>query len=76
MPCIMNYAVWRKRIVRRTGILLALGTLLGGPATPAAEIREGQPFPEIRLPAMRDGRPLSVADFRGSKLVLHVFASW
>ena len=62
--------------MRRAGILLAMGALLGGPASQAVEIREGQPFPEIPLPAMSDGSALSIADFRGRKVALHVFASW
>jgi hypothetical protein len=36
----------------------------------------GQPFPRIALPSLDDGRPVSIGDFRGRKLVLHVFASW
>jgi hypothetical protein len=35
----------------------------------------GKPFPTFSLPAL-DGRPLSIADFRGKKLILHIFASW
>ena len=35
----------------------------------------GKPFPALTLPAL-DGAPGSVADFRGKKLILHVFASW
>lgn len=45
---------------------------LGEP--PALEV--GQPFPEIVLPSMEDGEPMSIANFRGKKVVLHVFASW
>jgi hypothetical protein len=36
----------------------------------------GQPFPLILLPSLKDGNPMSVADFRGKKLVLHIWASW
>ncbi len=36
----------------------------------------GRPFPPIVLPSAADGRPLSLADFRGRKTILHVFASW
>ncbi len=35
----------------------------------------GRPFPDIALPDL-DGNRRSVADFRGHKLILHVFASW
>ena len=42
----------------------------------APPLAVGQPFPDLVLPALDDGRPLSVADFRGKKVVLLVFASW
>ena len=43
---------------------------------PALGIAEGEPFPDIVLPSAEDGRPMSLADYRGKKVVLHVFASW
>ncbi len=43
---------------------------------PSTGFEVGQPFPAIALPALEDGRPASLADFRGKKLLLHVFASW
>ena len=36
----------------------------------------GQPFPDLTLPALEDGRPASIRDYRGRKVILHVFASW
>ena len=51
----------------------------GGPAdSPSGPhlLEVGRPFPPIVLPAAADGRPLSMADFRGRKTILHVFASW
>ena len=39
-------------------------------------IEVGKPFPVLMLPSAADGQPMSIADFRGKKLVLHVFASW
>lgn len=38
--------------------------------------RVGEPFPQIAFPSVDDGRPMSLADFRGQKLLLHIFASW
>ncbi len=35
----------------------------------------GRPFPNLVLPAL-DGKPMSLADFRGKKVILHIFASW
>lgn len=42
----------------------------------SVEFHEGQMFPTMVFPSLRDGRPRSVADFRGKKLILHIFASW
>ena len=40
------------------------------------EIKVGEGFPEIFLPRVdRDGFR-SIADYRGEKVFLHVFASW
>jgi hypothetical protein len=36
----------------------------------------GRPFPEIVLPSLADGRPAAISQFRGQKLLLHLFASW
>ena len=61
--------------------LFLLGLLRwSGPAVWAAEggsmeLKLGHPFPEIVLPSL-DGRPSSIAQFRGQKLILHIFASW
>jgi len=36
----------------------------------------GEPFPNLVLPSLTDGKPLSLARFHGRKVVLHIFASW
>ncbi len=36
----------------------------------------GEAFPDLVLPSLEDGRPVSLAEFRGKKVILHVFASW
>ena len=35
-----------------------------------------KPFPEIVLPDLYTGEPRSITEFRGKKVLLHVFASW
>jgi hypothetical protein len=40
------------------------------------KIKVGQPFPTIVFPSLKGGKPMSIADFRGKNVVLHVFASW
>jgi hypothetical protein len=55
------------------GILMTLAPAQGASAQP---FEVGQPFPELLLPDLEDGRPTSLQRFRGRPLVLHVFASW
>ena len=59
-------------LVAATALATALSPVVGG----APGLREGEPFPDLVLPSMTDGRPMSLADFRGRKVILHVFASW
>jgi hypothetical protein len=35
----------------------------------------GTPFPDIVLPSIENGQPTSIADFRGKKVLFHIFAS-
>lgn len=61
----------------RMGILSFAFALASASATDEApRIEAGQPFPDLALPRMEDGRAVSVSDFRGQKLVLHIWASW
>ncbi len=46
------------------------------PKSYSVEFHEGQMFPTMVFPSLEGGRPGSVADFRGRKLILHIFASW
>jgi hypothetical protein len=36
----------------------------------------GEAFPTLALPSAADGHAVSVADFRGKKLIVNIFASW
>ncbi len=58
-------------------ILVPLLSVLGSPALGAAtwEPRVGEPFPDLALPTL-EGSAKSISDFRGQKVILHVFASW
>jgi hypothetical protein len=42
----------------------------------AASFQRGQPFPDVLLPSLENGEPLSIGQFQGQKLMLHLFASW
>ncbi len=53
-------------------------TLLGLFAATASgsELVVGRSFPTVELPSLADGSRASVKDYRGKKLMLHVWASW
>ncbi len=57
-------------------VLVTPGPGVMAQGRPSTGFEVGQPFPAIALPALEDGRPASLTDFRGKKLLLHVFASW
>ena len=65
---------------RLAGVLMAAAALSAGNGTAEAQlagrIEIGQPFPPLVLPRLNDGSPASLAQFRGRKVMLHVFASW
>jgi len=58
------------------GLALVAGSVAAAAGPPPLPFVEGERFPGLLLPSAEDGRPTSIAEFRGSKLVLHVFASW
>ena len=62
------------RASRFLGPVLA-GVALASLSVPAAAFEVGERFPEIVLPSL-DGEPMSIASFRGEKVVLHIWASW
>jgi hypothetical protein len=66
--------------MRRTGLqfVAAAFLLLGANSTFAADYppRVGQPHPDFTLPDIEDRAPVSLAQFRGRKVLLIQFASW
>lgn len=57
------------------------GANVGVAAESAAQGRsspfvEGEVFPDLAFPALDNGAPARMSDFRGKKVMLHVFASW
>jgi len=67
-------------------LIVVAASILGMTHTAAAQksvrelafsfIQEGQPFPDLVLPDLKTGQPRSITEFRGKKVLLHVFASW
>lgn len=46
------------------------------PIPAAAGVEVGQPFPVMLLPRIDTGRPDTIVNYRGQKLIMHIFASW
>ena len=55
-------------------LLLGLSVMMT--TVSATGIEVGSPFPSLTLPSLRDGSPHSIKDWRGKKIVLHIWASW
>jgi hypothetical protein len=51
------------------GVFFMLSLMLHG-------FENGVAFPKQAFPSLQDGEPISISDYRGEKVVLHVFASW
>ena len=57
--------------------LILLGFMLGTVTNSnLAAMKIGELFPLVLLPSLEDGEPMSMADFRGTKLMLHIWAAW
>jgi len=54
--------------------LFIVKTSLANPQPVGFEV--GHTFPNLVLPSLEDGQPMSLAQFRGQKLILQIFASW
>lgn len=77
----INHSDWLVRLF----LLLPAAVLLSchRSETPPAQLGEGpiriepgRPFQDIVLPSLEDGSPMWLRQFRGRKVLLHVFASW
>jgi len=51
-------------------------SLSAAAASTTSRSRAGAPLPELTLPSLGHGSPRSLSEFRGQKLVLHVWAWW
>ena len=68
------HAPQRLERLLRIGVLVVL--LVAGAATAhSTSLEVGSPFPDLALRTL-DGDVQRVSDYRGEKLILHVFASW
>ena len=58
------------------GVLLAALVGLTASIAGGQVFNVGEPAPVLTLPTIADGTPGSIAQYRGSKVMLIVFASW
>ena len=56
--------------------LLLMAPGAGGQGLPETGFTAGEPFPTVAFPSLTDGQPTAISDFRGKRVILHVFASW
>ena len=65
---------------RSVPIALFMVLLAGIPLATAqdqtARFKVGQQFPDLVFPSADNGEPMSIAQYRGKKVLLHIFASW
>ncbi len=68
------------RTMRNLGVLILTCGVLGLPAGACQGAgyapRVGRPHPDFTLPNIADGRPVSLSQFRGRKVLLIHLASW
>ncbi|MEW5975776.1 MAG: hypothetical protein AB1898_08215 [Acidobacteriota bacterium] len=55
-------------------LAVSLGDAVAKPSSTGFKV--GEPFPNLVLPSLSDGAPVSMARFQGHKVILHIFASW
>jgi len=74
------------KIAAAVALAAALAAPVAQPATPRPiwarnnplphGLNRGDAFPTLALPSADDGHPVSIAEFRGKKLIVNIFASW
>ena len=65
--------MWRSALSLVTSVLMAAA--IPAPAAPYAP-KVGQRHPDFTLPDIATGKPASLSDFHGKKVLLIHFASW
>ena len=58
------------------GVLLLAQTSLAQDRAPQYRAVVGQPYSDFRLPNIETGKPTTLSQFRGQKVLLIHFASW
>jgi hypothetical protein len=68
----VNYPTIKKITPICVFLIISMGAILNA----HGQFKEGDVFPGIALPSLADGQPDSIENYRGSKIILHIFASW
>jgi hypothetical protein len=68
----------RMKIITYFALLFALAVAerSGLAQSVAPKFEVGQLFPTLVLPSLDGAKPSSISDYRGKKVILHIFASW
>jgi len=69
----MEYLMKQRLPLLATALCLAAAAHIAAAAYPP---RPGKAHPGFTLPSITDGKPISLAQFRGKKVLLIHFASW
>lgn len=71
-------APWMRAHAQETEVIETSRSKLGseGGSLPPSGFEVGQRFPDVAFPTGEPGRWFSISEFRGRKVVLHIFASW
>jgi len=64
------------RMMSTCSALISIGAAASAAAQTAPAFEVGETFPAIVLLDADGSAPRSIADFRGQKIILHMFASW
>ena len=64
------------RATHRSSLLVSTLLALTVGSTAAFDLKPGKAFPKIPLPESEAGKLVDITEFRGQKLMLHLFASW
>jgi hypothetical protein len=72
----MRSILWSGCGIGIVALFLLCANFKTGASTDVLALKVGESFPLVLLPSLVDGKPVSIADFQGEKLVLHIWASW
>lgn len=77
---VMNLSLWSEPMKISAVIalfaLLITGSQVATAQDASSRFKVGEPFPDLVFPSIENGQPASITQYRGRKVLLHIFASW